>query len=53
MSTANAKWLYDLSKPGDVVEYVNSPRPMTATNGYGAWNVPWERWRAASALGQA
>jgi lipoprotein-anchoring transpeptidase ErfK/SrfK len=53
MSTANAKWLYDLSKPGDVVEYVNSPRPMTATNGYGAWNVPWERWRAASALSQA
>ena len=29
MSTANAAWLYNQSKRGDVVEYVGSDRPMT------------------------
>jgi lipoprotein-anchoring transpeptidase ErfK/SrfK len=50
MSTANAKWLYDLSRVGDVVEYTGSPRPMTLTNGYGDWNDSWADWQAGSAL---
>jgi lipoprotein-anchoring transpeptidase ErfK/SrfK len=50
MSTANALWLYERSKPGDVVEYVGSPRPMTIANGWGDWNASWETWRSGSAL---
>ena len=38
MSTANAAWLYNISKRGDVVEYTGTDRPMTLDNGYGDWN---------------
>jgi lipoprotein-anchoring transpeptidase ErfK/SrfK len=51
MSTANAAWLYSISKRGDVVEYVGSGRPMTMTNGYGDWNASFEDYKAGSALG--
>jgi len=50
MSTANAAWLYNLSKRGDVVEYVGSDRPMTMTNGYGDWNASYADYKAGSAL---
>ncbi|UAL30948.1 L,D-transpeptidase family protein [Nocardioides rotundus] len=51
MSPENAKWLYDLSKRGDVVEYTGSDRPMTVDNGYGDWNLPFQEYAAGSALG--
>ena len=38
MSTANAEWLYNQSKPGDVVEYTGTDRQMTLDNGYGDCN---------------
>jgi lipoprotein-anchoring transpeptidase ErfK/SrfK len=44
MSTANAKWLFDFSKIGDVVIYKNSPRQLEPGNGYTAWELSWERW---------
>lgn len=50
MSTADAKWLYDHSRRGDVVKYVNSPRPLEDRNGWTDWNVPWSTWTAGSAL---
>ena len=50
MSTADAKWIYDHSKRGDVVEYVGTERPMTLDNGYGDWNASFADWRAGSAL---
>ena len=50
MSTDNAKWLYDLSRRGDVVEYTGSDRPMTLTNGYGDWNESYSQWKQGSAL---
>jgi lipoprotein-anchoring transpeptidase ErfK/SrfK len=50
MSTANAAWLYNISKRGDVVEYTGSNRWMTLTNGYGDWNEPFREYRAGSAL---
>ncbi|MGA9747796.1 MAG: Ig-like domain-containing protein, partial [Nocardioides sp.] len=50
MSTANAEWLYNISKRGDVVEYVGSDRPMTMTNGYGDWNTSFGDYKAGSAL---
>ena len=50
MSTANAKWLYDHSKRGDVVEYTGTDRPMTLDNGYGDWNASYADYAAGSAL---
>ena len=50
MSTADAGWLYELTKRGDVVEVTGSSRQMTLTNGYGDWNVGFAEYRAGSAL---
>ncbi|MFT4288093.1 Ig-like domain-containing protein [Nocardioides sp.] len=50
MSTADAKWLYDLSLRGDVVVYTGTNRPMDLTNGYGDWNESYADWQAGSAL---
>jgi lipoprotein-anchoring transpeptidase ErfK/SrfK len=50
MSTANAAWLYSMSKRGDVVEYTGTDRPMTLDNGYGDWNESFPEWSKGSAL---
>ncbi len=50
MSTANAAWLYDMTRRGDVVEYVGTNRPMESWNGYGDWNITWPDYAAGSAL---
>ena len=50
MSTANAKWLYDMSRRGDVAEFTGTDRQMTLTNGYGDWNESFKAWKAGSAL---
>lgn len=50
MSTANAAWLYAMSRRGDVVEYTGTDRPMTLTNGYGDWNESFQDYEAGSAL---
>ncbi|MFI9204803.1 Ig-like domain-containing protein [Streptomyces sp. NPDC053048] len=54
MSTDDAKWLYGLSRKGDVVQVVGSgkPKPMDHFgNGYGDWNLTWQQWLEGSALG--
>ncbi|SFC06936.1 Lipoprotein-anchoring transpeptidase ErfK/SrfK [Nocardioides terrae] len=50
LSTANAKWLYDLSRRGDVVEYTGTSRPMEFGNGYGDWNESFGDYQEGSAL---
>ena len=50
MSTANANWLYQNSRRGDVVKFINSPRGMEDQNGWTDWNVSWDDWKAGSAL---
>jgi lipoprotein-anchoring transpeptidase ErfK/SrfK len=50
MSTSNAKWLFDLSRRGDVVEYTGTDRPMEFTNGYGDWNESFAEYAKGSAL---
>ncbi len=50
MSTANASWLYNMTRRGDVVEYTGTDRPMTLTNGYGDWNASFPDWKSGSAL---
>jgi lipoprotein-anchoring transpeptidase ErfK/SrfK len=49
LSTENARWFYDFSQPGDVVEIRNSDAgPLTSS--IADWTVPWDEWRAGSAL---
>ncbi|WP_370412118.1 Ig-like domain-containing protein [Streptomyces fradiae] len=52
MSTGNAAWFYENVRPGDIVRVVNSEGEMMDTfgNGFGDWNLPWQKWRAGSAL---
>jgi lipoprotein-anchoring transpeptidase ErfK/SrfK len=50
MSTADAGWLYAMSRRGDVVEYTGTDRPMTLENGYGDWNLSPAAWKQGSAL---
>ncbi len=50
MSTANAKWLFDRSKVGDVVTYTGSKRALESYNGYTMWNMSLKQWATHSAL---
>ncbi|MFA6298228.1 MAG: Ig-like domain-containing protein [Nocardioides sp.] len=50
MSTADAGWLYDMTRRGDVVEYTGTDRPMTLDNGYGDWNASFADYAKGSAL---
>ncbi|MEU5690328.1 Ig-like domain-containing protein [Actinosynnema sp. NPDC020468] len=45
LSPENAKWVYDLSKPGDIVIVTNSGGPaLEAWDGFGDWQIPWDQW---------
>ena len=50
MSTANAGWLYENSKVGDVVEYTGTDRGTDLTNGFGDWNTSFADYKNGSAL---
>ncbi|MCX4822541.1 Ig-like domain-containing protein [Streptomyces sp. NBC_01142] len=52
MSTGNAAWFYQTVREGDIVEVVNSWGATMDTfgNGFGDWNLSWEKWRKGSAL---
>lgn len=52
LSYADAKWFYELSKPGDPVIVTGSARPKAdADNGYAGFNLSWADWVAGSATG--
>ena len=52
MSTANAEWFFNAVREGDVVQVVNSNGDTMEAfgNGFGDWNLAWEKWRVGSAL---
>lgn len=52
MSTGNAAWFYENIRPGDLVTAVNSIGDDMPTfgNGFGDWNMPWDKWRQGSAV---
>ncbi len=50
MSMDNARWFYDHTIIGDVVDTVNSSREMELRNGFGDWNMSWAEWVKGSAL---
>ena len=49
MSTENARWFFDFSQPGDVVEIKNSDGGPLHSDVYD-WTIPWATWQAGSAL---
>jgi lipoprotein-anchoring transpeptidase ErfK/SrfK len=52
MSTGNAEWFFDTIHQGDVVKVVNSGGNTMEPfgNGFGDWNLAWNKWRNGSAL---
>ena len=50
LSGENAKWFFDFSVPGDVVEVRNTGGPPLTLKQGGDWSVPWNEWRKGSAL---
>ncbi|MFF4752754.1 Ig-like domain-containing protein [Streptomyces sp. NPDC002514] len=52
MSTGNAKWFFDTVRPGDIVKVINSNGDQMEDfgNGFGDWNVDWNKWRTGSAV---
>ena len=46
----NAKWFFNFSQPGDVVEVRNTGGPPLAVWQNGDWTVPWDQWLKGSAL---
>ncbi|MDT5175949.1 MAG: hypothetical protein QOJ95_147 [Mycobacterium sp.] len=50
LSAENARWFYEFSQPGDVVEIRNTGgRPLQQWQN-GDWSVPWQEWLQGSAL---
>lgn len=50
LSPANAKWVYDNMKRGDIVIVKNTVGgTLSGVDGLGDWNVPWEVWKAGNA----
>jgi lipoprotein-anchoring transpeptidase ErfK/SrfK len=50
LNADNAKFFYDFSVPGDVVEVRNSGGPPLTLAQNGDWTLSWDQWRKGSAL---
>ena len=50
LSPANAIWVYNNVKRGDIVIVKNTVGgTLSGTDGLGDWNIPWDVWRAGNA----
>jgi lipoprotein-anchoring transpeptidase ErfK/SrfK len=50
LNADNAKWFFDFSVPGDVVEIRNTGGPPLQLPQGGDWTLPWDQWRSGSAI---
>jgi lipoprotein-anchoring transpeptidase ErfK/SrfK len=50
MSPANAQWMFENSKVGDIVKFTGSNRPFLPTEGIGVWQYTFAGWQKQSAL---
>jgi lipoprotein-anchoring transpeptidase ErfK/SrfK len=50
MPPAGGKWFYDNFSYGDILVVKGTSTKLAPTDGYGDWNVPWDKWLAGSAL---
>lgn len=49
VNPANARWFYDNTKRGDIVEVINTVgQTLSGTDGLGDWNIPWEQWETGN-----
>jgi lipoprotein-anchoring transpeptidase ErfK/SrfK len=49
LSTERARWFFEFSQPGDVVE-IRGSDAGTLRSDIHDWTIPWEEWKAGSAL---
>ncbi|MEE2032392.1 L,D-transpeptidase [Rhodococcus chondri] len=50
LSPADAKWIFDNTKRGDVVVVRNTVGGvLSGTDGLGDWNIPWSTWKTGNA----
>lgn len=50
VSPENAKWFYNNTRRGDIVEIVGTVGSvLSGTEGLGDWNIPWAQWKAGNA----
>lgn len=50
LSPANARWVYDNVKRGDITIIKNTKGGvLSGVDGLGDWNVPWDKWKAGNA----
>lgn len=50
VNPANARWFYDNTRRGDIVQVINTTgATLSGTDGLGDWNIPWEQWKAGNA----
>ena len=50
LNADNAKWFFDFSVPGDVVEIRNTGGPPLKLSQGADWTLPWDQWRNGSAI---
>ncbi|HEV7931859.1 MAG TPA: Ig-like domain-containing protein [Actinomadura sp.] len=50
-SPENARWFYDFTNRGDIIEVTGTSRRLRFGNGPTPWAKPWAEWLQASALG--
>jgi len=50
MSPANAEWMFNNSRMGDIVKFTGSSRAFKPTEGIGVWVYDFDGWKAQSAL---
>jgi lipoprotein-anchoring transpeptidase ErfK/SrfK len=51
LNAENARWYYEFSRPGDIVEVRNTGGEPLQVWQNGDWGVPWDQWLQGSALG--
>ena len=52
LNSDNARWFFEFSRPGDIVEVRNTGGPPLRLEQNGDWTLPWPEWRKGSALGR-
>lgn len=50
INPAAAKWFYDTFSFGDIVQVTGTSTQLESTDGFGDWNLSWDKWQQGSAL---
>ncbi|HEY8479492.1 MAG TPA: Ig-like domain-containing protein [Spirillospora sp.] len=50
VSPANARWYYGIMQRGDVIKLTGTDRELEPFNGWGFWQMSFDKWRQGSAL---